>query len=670
MPLTELRICSKEQDHECTCNKALHSFVYECRKLKSKQHCFDMEALDENSRIGRYSNLSGSYHRAASKVLLCQEYIRSKQSPDLFALAHQIPVTSMKRMIAKYRSDQESGISTFRDSGSGRPSKIDSAGSENILTELAKRTRAQHAPNRAEFKAMVVSEMEESAKRRNIAVAAPTVSKRTMWNYKKRLNLGARTAQLKTHARIAAEADPRNSFSMGIMNKAFSENLLSSMIFNWDATQYGISPDKDEICIFAKGKDVGPLTSESGGGTYLSVKHYHLHNANGTVASPVFILADDSMEAEEFIWHEVPELSTSTDENGRAYLCRCRTRNANSAFYKWFGKDIVAPFVANIRKNSRCRYPDQSPMRAFVTCDGEQEQIKVFQEDGMLKVFEDVLVDFGKIAASCSGSHQSSDASPLFMAIKKKLQAVDETNYKSPLIVEAVKEVLTDSGYSHAMKAKIIESLQKIVKTIRSVMTAEMVIAGYERTGQFPVNFAKAMRQSTYTYTMKEWATITGAVDRAVAIYRLRGALTEAEMDALEIPSVNDDQANQRPKDERMLHQQRAVIMNSADCIAKYKNHYAKKDLAIVERVAARERREIAQEKAKEIKEQKRVEKENFDNLSPADKTAVRRAKRIANAAAKTAALLAAGLELPIAADGDEDDEDLDIFADEEIYNR
>ena len=153
--------------------------------------------------------------------------------------------------------------------------------------------------------------------------------------------------------------------------------------------------------------------------------------------------------------------------------------------------------------------------------------------------------------------------------------------------------MLAESGYSSAMKSKIIESLQKIVKTIRSVMTAEKVIAGYERTGQFPVDFAKAMHQSTYTYNVKEWDTITGAVDRATAIFRLRGELTEAEMDALEIPSVKDTQADKRPMDERMLHQQRAVIMNSADCIAKYKNHYAKK------RLAARERRENRTRKSK-----------------------------------------------------------------------
>jgi hypothetical protein len=52
------------------------------------------------------------------------------------------------------------------------------------------------------------------------------------------------------------------------------------------------------------------------------------------------------------------------------------------------------------------------------------------------------------------------------------------------------------------------------------------------------------------------------------------------------------------------------------------------------------------------------------------EKTAVRRAKRIANAAAKSAAIIAAGLELPTADEDENDDNDLDIFADEEIYHR
>ena len=88
------------------------------------------------------------------------------------------------------------------------------------------------------------------------------------------------------------------------MIEAFCKHISPAMIFNWDATQYALSPDKDEICVYQKGKDFGPLTSESGGGSFLSIKHYHFHNANGTVAPPVFVIADDLMDPEAFIWDE------------------------------------------------------------------------------------------------------------------------------------------------------------------------------------------------------------------------------------------------------------------------------------------------------------------------------------------------------------------------------
>ena len=38
-----------------------------------------------------------------------------------------------------------------------------------------------------------------------------------------------------------------------------------------------------------------------------------------TVAPPIFVVADDLMDPEPFIWDEVSELSTSTDVNRKAY---------------------------------------------------------------------------------------------------------------------------------------------------------------------------------------------------------------------------------------------------------------------------------------------------------------------------------------------------------------
>ena len=193
----------------------------------------------------------------------------------------------------------------------------------------------------------------------------------------------------------------------------------------------------------------------------------------------------------------------------------------------------------------------------------------MFQQQDLLDVFSYALIDFGKIAASCSGIHQSSDVSPLFRAIKTKIHAVETRKYRSPLINTALVTILASCGFSVAIRSKISDGLQKVVSTIRAVMTAEMIVAGYEKTGQFPVDFAVTMRQSTYTFTLLEWATMTANLDAAADRFRLAGELTEAEMDDLQIPSVAESQRNKKPKDQRLLHQQRAVIMNSVDCVAK-----------------------------------------------------------------------------------------------------
>ena len=83
------------------------------------------------------------------------------------------------------------------------------------------------------------------------------------------------------------------------------------------------------------------------------------------------------------------------------------------------------------------------------------------------------------------------------------------------------------------MRAKRSDGMQKVVNTIRAVMTAEMVVAGYEKTGQFPVDFAKTMRQSTYLFSLLQWATITENLHIAASKFRLTGELTEAEMDGI-----------------------------------------------------------------------------------------------------------------------------------------
>ena len=95
---------------------------------------------------------------------------------------------------------------------------------------------------------------------------------------------------------------------------------------------------------------------------------------------------------------------------------------------------------------------------------------------------------------------------------------------------------------------------------------------------------------------------MTESLELATGKFRLKGELTEAEMDELEIPSIADSQRNKKPKDQRLLHQQREVIMNSVDCVAKYKNHYVSKEIKAAQKLIAKQEKDAARDATREAK--------------------------------------------------------------------
>ena len=167
-----------------------------------------------------------------------------------------------------------------------------------------------------------------------------------------------------------------------------------------------------------------------------------------------------------------------------------------------------------------------------------------------------------------------------------------------------------------------------------------------------------------------------------VEFFRTTGKVTEAQMDAANILSVNHEASNGRPKD-RPLHQQRSVIMNSADCIAQYRSQVALPAAEPARRAELAEQREAARvlQGAKSVearlrKEAKDAEKQRRKNLTPAELKAEDKAKRAAQKVARLAALAASAAllvqpaQLPeLENDSDSGDEDFNLFNDEEIAN-
>ena len=148
------------------------------------------------------------------------------------------------------------------------------------------------------FRDYITEEIGASASRRGVAEAKFQVSRNTIGRIMSELNASAVEAQKKTHARIFAESDPRNNYTMGIMLYTFCMALVSNMFFNWDATQYTVSLDNTGKVIIVKIE--GDTEPVSAGTVPISIKHFHLHNAAGEVCAPVFLVADDSLDSEDF----------------------------------------------------------------------------------------------------------------------------------------------------------------------------------------------------------------------------------------------------------------------------------------------------------------------------------------------------------------------------------
>jgi hypothetical protein len=133
-----------------------------------------------------------------------------------------------------------------------------------------------------------------------------------------------------------------------------------------------------------------------------------------------------------------------------------------------------------------------------------------------------------------------------------------------------------------------------VVYSIQHVLTLEIVKAGYRRIGQFPVSFVTTMSRCTRSISGRDMDNMREQLAGMVDIFRRTGILTEDRMDAANVLSVKDEASNVRPKDDRPLHQQRAVIMNGSDCIAQYRSYINYRDDESARRALAAEAREEA----------------------------------------------------------------------------
>jgi len=537
--------------------------------------------------LTRQTDLSKVELTEDDKRCIVETFLDQKMSMRSFSEAHNITFSRFQKWVSQYKEEKSDGIRRIRSSTPGRPSVLDSQSKVDVSEWVRDRRLAQNCVTKSQLEKKIKTEFLKTGERNGIGNASTTCCSKTFTRLYKKLNSKTVKPQKKTKARVKNESDLRNSYSMIAMVWAFAEFLDPNMVYNWDATQFVVERDGNDEVVVIKGEDDDtPATVVSAGETGVAIKYIHFHNSAGDVSSAVYLVADPSMGPDDVLTREVVGLGNGADLGCIGWLCFTKTRQANSAFYRWFAQTIVVPFVLKNRVIYQNVNEDGSPMRAFVTCDGEEAQIKVFQETAMLKLFKDALIDFGKTPASCSAICQSSDVSDFFKGMKKLLRGVNNDNWKNaPLTKKLTIEFRSQGGISALNQRKLVDGIVKISFCMQKILTKSIVRRGYQRCGQdAPIGldddgkptmskFLAQMSLCSHNISKKVMETLIQQFPRMVQIFRERGTVTEAEMDELGIPNFNHLDSDKKPKDQRSLHKQRAVIMNMEDCISKYKNY-------------------------------------------------------------------------------------------------
>lgn len=279
--------------------------------------------------------------------------------------------------------------------------------------------------------------------------------------------------------------------------------------------------------------------------------------------------------------------------------------------------------------------------RAFTSCDGEQQQLRIFMVADVRDQIKRHNIVQGKTPASCSGKTQSSDVMKYFVVLKKALKhprMAETENYYCATLDRRLRSVLNEraSKLPSEKVHKIVTALMKIVEVTANTRRPNIIREGYSDTGMYPVSFEKSMSKCQRRLSEADYKCMEDCIPAAAIEFQSKGTLSEEWMDEHGIINVNT--VGSMPKDERALHQQRAVIFNHEVIQGQWDIYQTRNDVDNKEKEKAQQF--LDREAAKAAKTTataaaKLVEEERKRNLTPEQRRQEQEAKKEAAAQRK-----------------------------------
>ena len=129
--------------------------------------------------------------------------------------------------------------------------------------------------------------------------------------------------------------------------------------------------------------------------------------------------------------------------------------------------------------------------KVFMSCDGEESQIRVLLEKAIADNFSDLRIVIAKTPLSCSSVCQASDISEGFKEEKGSLKRATDEDFADPLLQSALEAVFAQyilenptSDIKSDKKTTYIHGLLAMTYATQNVQTRTTVQHGYSHWGQ------------------------------------------------------------------------------------------------------------------------------------------------------------------------------------------
>lgn len=466
-----------------------------------------------------------------------------------------------------------------------------------------------HQIRRQKFVDYSKTMMHESASSRGKILAdLETPSKRTLKRLEDSLGINDGNAEITTNARAEACSSVRNAVSFAVMNAVMVPKTHAALMLNPDGTTMtvGIDPSGMVKVVYQgprpKAMKVLPMPGE--GGLLYSIKFYLLINAMGDQCDPIYVIQDKAMGEEDIEVHKVPGLGLGTAmEFG--YVVFCKSRCGNLAFFKWFLKDILIPWIERLKAHYEI---DESEF-AWMQMDGEPIQLECLSHDDILEILESARIAIGKLCASTTEVQQPCDME-CFKGPKTCLKSINEGEvWDNKVMLDKLGWVIrrhfdkmslncTPSALSSSNKRQCATGLLRIQLAFMQSLRRDTIQKSFRTTGIYPFSLKTIIANCKRDVSLEEYTHIESVMEQLKAIMRCKGELLDSDFDAAGIRNVLE-----KRKDHLVVYRRRAVLLTHKYYIREVSRKIASKEESKIAKAASKEEDKANKAKAKAEKD-------------------------------------------------------------------